>query len=116
LLYFVERRDDIIKIRGEKVAPRYIEDVIARLRGVAEVSVYSVPDDLAGEAVAATVRPVDGVAITADEVRRHCFEHLEGFMVPKVVDIRATLPTSPNGKVSRRTLRLLALHRGVSAA
>lgn len=116
LLYFIERRDDIIKVRGEKVAPRYIEEVIAGLRGVAEVSVYGVPDDLSGEAVAASVKPAEGSTITADEVRRHCLAHLEPYMVPKVVDIRSTLPTIANGKVSRKALRLLTMRRGESAA
>jgi long-chain acyl-CoA synthetase len=116
LLYFVERRDDVIKVRGEKVAPRQIEEVIARLAGVAEVSVYGVPDDIAGEAIAAAVTPCSGMALTSDQVRRHCLEHLEGYMVPKVVDVRETLPTTTSGKVSRRALRLLTQPRGASAA
>jgi len=116
LLHFVERRDDVIKVRGEKVAPRQIEEVIARLAGVAEVSVYGVPDETSGEAVAASVRPCEGVLITPDQVRRHCLASLEPYMVPKIVDVRATLPTTPNGKVSRRALRLLTLPRGESAA
>ena len=116
LLYFVERRDDIIKVRGEKVAPRYVEEVIARLPDVAEVSVYGVPDELSGEAVAASVKPADGASITAEQVRRHCLAHLEPFMVPKFVDIRRVLPATTSGKVSRRTLRLLTRHREESAA
>jgi acyl-CoA synthetase (AMP-forming)/AMP-acid ligase II len=116
LLYFVERRDDVIKVRGEKVAPRQIEEVIARFPGVAEVSVYGVPDDVAGEAIATVVKPCDGVTLTADDIRRHCHAHLEPFMVPTVVDVRATLPTTTSGKVSRRALRLLTLPRGESAA
>jgi long-chain acyl-CoA synthetase len=116
LLYFIERRDDMIKVRGEKVAPRYIEDIIAELRGVAEVSVYGVPDDLSGDAIVASVKPVDGSAITAEEVRRHCLARLEAFMVPKIVDVRSTLPTIANGKVSRTALRLLTMRRGESAA
>jgi acyl-CoA synthetase (AMP-forming)/AMP-acid ligase II len=116
LLYFVERRDDIIKVRGEKVAPRYIEEIIARLPGVAEVSVYGVPDELSGEAVGASVRPAAGATITADLVRRHCRLHLEPFMVPQLVHIRSSLPTTANGKVSRRALRLLTRPRGASAA
>ena len=116
LLYFVERRDDVIKVRGEKVAPRHVEEVIANLAGVAEVSVYGVPDEVCGEAVAASVRPCDGVPLTADQVRRHCLEHLEPYMVPKVVLVRAALPTTPSGKVSRRALRLLTLSREDSAA
>ena len=116
LLYFIERRDDVIKVRGEKVAPRHVEEVIARLHGVAEVSVYGVPDDMSGEAVAASVKPADGAAITAEQVRRHCLAHLEPFMVPKLVDIRSALPTTATGKVSRRALRLLTLPQGESAA
>ena len=116
LLHFVERRDDVIKVRGEKVAPRLVEEVIARLAGVAEVAVYGVPDGVTGHAIAASVKPADGAALTADEVRRHCLAHLEAFMVPKIVDIRGALPTTDSGKVSRRALRLLTVNRGESAA
>jgi long-chain acyl-CoA synthetase len=116
LLYFIERRDDMIKVRGEKVSPRYVEEVIARLPGVAEVSVYGVPDELCGTAVAASVKLLDGATITADLVRRHCLSHLEPFMVPQFVDIRSSLPTTANGKVSRRALRLLTRPQGESAA
>lgn len=116
LLYFIERRDDMIKVRGEKVAPRYVEDVIGGLPGVAEVSVYGVPDELCGAAIAASVTPFEGSMMTADLVRRHCRSHLEPFMVPQLVDIRSSLPTTASGKVSRRALRLLTPPRGESAA
>jgi long-chain acyl-CoA synthetase len=104
-LYFVDRLDDMIKTRGEKVAPRQIEEVIARLPAVGEVSVYGVPDELLGEAVAASVVLVPGARLTRARIQRHCLEHLESFMVPRQIDIRAALPTSPNGKVNRRALR-----------
>lgn len=116
LLHFVERRDDVVKVRGEKVAPRQVEEVIARLSGVAEVSVYGVPDDVSGEAIAASVRLCDGALISPDQIRRHCLASLEAYMVPKIVDVREALPTTPNGKISRRALRLLTRPRGESAA
>ena len=116
LLYFVERRDDMIKVRGEKVAPRYIEELISQLPGVAEVSVYGIPDPLTGEAILASVRPCDGASITPDQVRRHCLAHLEPFMVPKRVDIRSVFPTTTSAKVSRRVLRSIAMQHGESAA
>jgi long-chain acyl-CoA synthetase len=104
-LYFVDRLDDMIKTRGEKVAPRHIEEVIARLPAVAEVSVYGVPDELLGEAIAASVALVPGTRLSKARIQRHCLEHLESFMVPRQIDIREALPTGANGKVNRRALR-----------
>jgi acyl-CoA synthetase (AMP-forming)/AMP-acid ligase II len=108
LLYFVERKDGMIKTRGEKVAPRYVEEVIAGLAGVAEVAVYGVPDELLGEAIAAVVVPDGGVTVTPDLVRRHCLEHLAPWMVPKTVSVRASVPMTATGKISRRLLRSMA--------
>jgi acyl-CoA synthetase (AMP-forming)/AMP-acid ligase II len=107
-LYFVDRLDDMIKTRGEKVAPQQIEEVIARLPAVAEVSVYGVPDELLGEAVAASVALVPGSRLTPERIQRHCLEHLESFMVPRFIDIREELPTTANGKINRRALRASA--------
>jgi acyl-CoA synthetase (AMP-forming)/AMP-acid ligase II len=105
-LYFVERKDDVIKTRGEKVAPRQVEEVIARLSGVAEVSVYGVPDDLLGEAIVASVTLSPGSVLSRAMIQRYCLTHLDAYMVPQTVDIRDALPTTPSGKVSRRMLRV----------
>ena len=50
-LYFVGRKDDIIKTRGEKVSPREVEDVLHAMPGVAEAAVIGVPDELLGAAI-----------------------------------------------------------------
>ena len=104
-LYFVSRKDDIIKTRGEKVAPRQVEEVISRLPGVAEVAVYGIPDEVLGEAVAAVVTLTQGTSLTGARIQRYCLEHLDAFMVPKIVDVRDALPTTMTGKVSRRALK-----------
>src|SRR6185436_12756982 len=104
-LYFVERRDAMIKSRGEKVAPRAVEEVISRLPGVADVGVYGIPDDLLGQVVAAAVTLEQGASLTAAQVQRHCLAHLDSYMVPKVVEIRASLPTTATGKINRAALR-----------
>ena len=104
-LYFVDRLDDMIKTRGEKVAPRQIEEVIAELPEVAEVSVYGVPDELLGEAIAASIAFVPGTRLTKGRIQRHCLQRLESFMVPRLIDIREALPTSANGKINRGALR-----------
>jgi long-chain acyl-CoA synthetase len=103
-LWFVSRTDDIIKSRGEKVAPREIEDVLHRVDAVAEVAVVGVPDDLLGEAVEAHVAPHDGCRLDPRALRRHCAEQLEDHLVPKRVIVHPALPKTPNGKIDRRAL------------
>ncbi|MBI1840248.1 MAG: AMP-binding protein [Verrucomicrobia bacterium] len=101
--YFVARKDDVIKSRGEKVAPKEVENVIYGLKGVREVAVLGVPDPLLGQAVKALV-VVDDPGVTAAAVLAHCRAHLEDFMVPKQVEFRASLPKTESGKIARKEL------------
>jgi long-chain acyl-CoA synthetase len=101
--YFAGRRDDIIKTRGEKVAPKEIENVLHKLDGVFAAAVVGVPDPLLGQAVKA-VLVADRSRVTAQRVLAHCRAHLEDFMVPKLVEFRRELPVGPSGKVLKREL------------
>jgi long-chain acyl-CoA synthetase len=101
-LYFVSRKDDIIKTRGEKVSPREVENVIYELAGVREVCVIGVPDPILGQAIKAIVAADDGVG--ERDIIRHCAGRLEEFMVPKHVEFRGQLPKSENGKIARKEL------------
>jgi len=103
-LYFVGRKDDIIKTRGEKVSPREVEEVLHALEGVAEAVVIGISDDMLGQAVKAVIRVRDGVVLTQQDVLRHCAARLEDFMVPKVVEFRDVLPQTTTGKVSKKEL------------
>jgi acyl-CoA synthetase (AMP-forming)/AMP-acid ligase II len=99
LLYYVARQDDIIKTRGEKVSPQEVERVLYALPGVLEAAVEGVPDPLFGQVVKAHVVAAPGAALTERMVRQHCAEHLEDFMVPKLVEFRDTLPKTSTGKI-----------------
>ncbi len=103
-LYFVGRKDDIIKTRGEKVSPREIEDVIYAINGVAEVAVIGVPDSVLGSAIKAVVSLRNGSQLTQREILRQCREKLEDFMVPKFVEFQSSLPTTESGKISKRLI------------
>ena len=103
-LYFVGRKDDIIKSRGEKVSPREVENVLAGHPEIAEAAVIGVPDEILGQAVRAIVSLKSGSHLTARDVLRHCAEHLEDFMIPKTVEILPTLPKTSNGKIDKRQL------------
>ncbi|MER8566136.1 AMP-binding protein [Mesorhizobium sp. M0924] len=100
-LYFVGRKDDIIKTRGEKVAPKEVEAVLHAHPGIAEAVVVGVPDPVLGHAIGALVVRSDP-ALGGKDIIRHCARHLEDFMVPKIIEFRSELPKTESGKVSRR--------------
>jgi long-chain acyl-CoA synthetase len=105
-LYFVGRKDDMIKTRGEKVSPREVEDVLHAMPGVAEAAVIGVPDEVMGEAIKAVVRPQVGVRLSAAQVIHWCSLKLENFMVPKFVDFAGEFPKTSTGKISKRKLAM----------
>jgi long-chain acyl-CoA synthetase len=103
-LYFVGRKDDIIKSRGEKVSPREIENVLSSIPEVAEAAVIGVPDDVLGEAIKGFVSLRTGAVLTEREILRKCAAKLEEFMVPQAIQIMGRLPKSLNGKIDKKAL------------
>lgn len=103
-LYFVGRKDDIIKSRGEKVAPREVENVLCNHPAVAEAAVIGLPDLLLGQSIKAIVTLRPNADVTERDLLRHCAANLEDFMVPQVVEIRESMPKTGNGKINKREL------------
>lgn len=103
-LYFLGRKDDIIKTRGEKVSPVEVENVLHAIDGVREAAVAGVPDALLGQAIHAWVVLQPGATLSAGQVRAQCMKRLESFMVPQRVTLCAELPKTATGKVSRKAL------------
>lgn len=103
-LYFVARKDDIIKTRGEKVSPVEVEAAIARLPAVRECLVSGVPDDLLGQALKAWIVLQPGATLSERDVIRHCLAHLESHMAPRHVAFLDDLPRTDNGKPTRKGL------------
>jgi len=104
-LYFVARKDDIIKSRGEKVSPKEVENALYGLEGILEAAVIGVPDEIIGEAVKAFVALETGAALTENDILRYCAAHLENFMIPKSVEIMKALPKTSTGKISKKELK-----------
>jgi len=113
-LYFVARTDDIIKTRGEKVAPREVENAIYRLEGVTGCAVVGVHDEALGQAVKAYVTLNPGSKVTERDVVRHCLASLESYMVPRSVDFVEALPRTESGKIRHASLREPAPREGGS--
>jgi len=103
-LYFVGRRDDVFKCKGEKISPKEIEHILYELEDVGEAAVIGVPDEIDGTAVKVVVAPRPGATLTEDHIRRHCRTRLESYMVPRHVEVRETLPKTDSGKIRKAAL------------
>jgi acyl-coenzyme A synthetase/AMP-(fatty) acid ligase len=103
-LYFVARKDDMIKTAGEKVSPKEVENVLYDIDDVLEAGVVAVPDELLGNAIKAVVALTKDSKLTEKSIILHCSKHLEDFMVPKYIEIREQLPKTSSGKISKKDL------------
>jgi long-chain acyl-CoA synthetase len=106
-LYFVGRNDDLLKVKGERVAPREVETILCQYPGIAEAAVIGKPDDEWGSLVTAFVVP-DGIdnSIEINSLLRYCKDNLEDFAVPKELIIVNELPRNQNGKIDKKSLLL----------
>ncbi len=104
-LYFVGRRDEMIKTSGYRVSPSEIEEVIYGTRQVAEGVAFGVPHPVLGQAIVVVATPNAENELTERALQAACREHLPAYMVPAKIDIRpGPLPRNPNGKIDRKSL------------
>jgi len=104
-LYFLGRKDDIIKSKGERISAKEVENTICSLGQVAEAAVIGVADDILGQAIKAFVVPAPGAQLSTNDVLKVCQHNLEAFAVPKFIDFMETLPKTPNGKIDKQLLK-----------
>lgn len=103
-LYFVSRKDDIIKSRGEKVSPKEVEAVLYEVDDVTEAAVVGVPDSILGEAIKAYIVLKPDSAKTEKEILAHCRRNLEDFMIPSEIIMLSSLPKTSTGKITKKDL------------
>lgn len=103
--FFVDRKKDIIKSRGETVYPREVEEVLLRHQAVAEAAVVGVADHIYGELVKAYVVTKPESFVTEQALIQHCTRWLARYKIPSTVEFRQELPRTIIGKVLRRTMR-----------
>jgi acyl-coenzyme A synthetase/AMP-(fatty) acid ligase len=97
--------DDIIKSRGEKVAPKEVEAALVSIPGVREAAVIGVPDEILGQAVKAFLVLHEGTELTEKQVIIECTSRLESFMVPRHVAFLPELPKNQSGKIDKLGLK-----------
>jgi acyl-CoA ligase (AMP-forming) (exosortase A-associated) len=103
-IYFVGRRDDMIKSSGYRISPTEVEEVVYKTGLVSECAALGIPHPVIGQAVVvAAVGPSPDEA-TAAEIVKACREALPNFMVPQAIEWQIQMPKNPNGKIDRKSL------------
>ncbi|WP_371710872.1 acyl-CoA ligase (AMP-forming), exosortase A system-associated [Novosphingobium sp. BW1] len=103
-LYFVGRRDAMIKSAGNRISPQEVEDAALASGLVAEAVALGIPDARLGQAVHLVVRAAMDAPEAQERLTRELMKELPNFMQPKVIHWRSALPTGPNGKIDRAGL------------
>ncbi|MDE8653542.1 acyl-CoA ligase (AMP-forming), exosortase A system-associated [Novosphingobium album (ex Liu et al. 2023)] len=105
LLYFVGRRDAMIKSAGNRISPQEIEEAALATGLVAEAVALGMPDERLGQAVHLIARAAPDMSDAREELPRKLMRDLPNFMQPKVIHWREAMPISPNGKIDRALLQ-----------
>jgi acyl-CoA ligase (AMP-forming) (exosortase A-associated) len=104
-LYFISRRDEMMKTSGYRVSPTEVEEVVYGTDLVAECAAFGVAHPQLGQAIVVVVSAKAGSEPDTAAILAHCKKQLPSFMVPHHIDVRSgSLPRNPNGKIDRKQL------------
>jgi acyl-CoA ligase (AMP-forming) (exosortase A-associated) len=104
-LYFISRRDEMIKTSGYRVSPTEIEEVVYATGLVGEAAALGVAHPVLGQAIVVVATPRGGAQLEGEQLLAQCRLRLPAFMVPAHVAVRAgSLPRNPNGKIDRKRM------------
>ena len=105
-LYFIGRRDEMIKTSGYRVSPTEVEEVLYATRLVGECAAFGVDHPALGQAIQVIATPPEGAdAIDVAALLAECRQRMPAYMVPHGVTSRpGPLPRNPNGKIDRKLL------------
>ena len=104
-LYFIGRRDEMIKTSGYRVSPTEVEEVIYSLHRVGECAAFGVPHPTLGQAIVLVATPPPGQSFDQEGLLADCRARLPAWQVPAHVAVHdSALPRNPNGKIDRKQL------------
>ena len=104
-LYFVDRKKDALRRRGENISSFEMEKVLFAHAAIRDAAVHAVPSPLGEDDVKVTVVLQDGATLTEEELCRWVAERVPFFAIPRYVEFRVDLPRNPVGRVLKYQLR-----------
>ncbi len=109
-LYFIDRKKDCMRRRGENVSALEVEVVVSRFPGVLESVASGVWSEMGEEDIKISIRLKDGAKVDPVDLLRFCEEGLPWFAVPRYVEFRDDFPRTPTGKVAKYQLKKEGVH------
>ncbi len=103
-LYFVGRKDEMLKSSGYRVSPTEIEDVIYNSGLVKEAVAIGIPDDSLGHLIYVVVSPDNESKFEPSLLMQYCKSQLANYMIPAKIIVLTDLPKTANGKIDRSSL------------
>ena len=104
-LYFIGRRDEMIKTSGYRVSPTEVEEIVYATRLVSECAAFSVPDETLGQSIALVVATPANADLDQGALMAECRKRMPAYMVPThIAPYGDALPRNPNGKIDRNQL------------
>jgi acyl-CoA ligase (AMP-forming) (exosortase A-associated) len=104
-LYYVGRRDTMIKSSGFRISPTEVEEALFQSGQIRHAAVIGVPDEVLGQTIKAFVVPLNGDPVNTDGLITFCSAKIPRYMVPKAVEVLSELPKTSSGKVDYPALR-----------
>ena len=104
-IYIVDRRKEMLLVRGMNVYPREIEEVLHQFPNVFEAAVVAKADEKRGEIPIAFVSPTAGATLDTNEIQQFLRERLADYKLPKEIRVVESLPRTATGKVAKLELK-----------
>jgi len=104
-LYYVGRRDTMIKSSGYRISPTEVEEVLFQTGKIRQAAVIGIPDEVLGQTIKAFIVAKDGAPLDCDAIQDFCAEKMPRHMVPKQFEVLPELPKTSSGKVDYPALR-----------
>ena len=112
-LYFIGRRDEMMKTSGYRVSPTEVEEILYATKLVGECVAFGVDHETLGQAIQVIVTPPSGAGLDVVALQQECRVRMPAYMVPAGIEVRdGPLPRNPNGKIDRKLLSTEWVERG----
>jgi len=104
-LYFVDRKNDSLRRRGENISSWEVERELNSHPAVLESAVFGVPSELGEDEVMAVVVRKEGERLTPEDLVRHAEQRMAKFMVPRYIEFRDALPKTETHRIQKSSLK-----------